>query len=44
MTGRFVLIALLVLVLGGVIFLLTWDLQPPTRQVEMVVPAERLPQ
>jgi hypothetical protein len=33
----------LVLVLGGVIFLLTWDIPPPTSGVEVTIPDERLP-
>ncbi len=37
------LVALLVLVLGGVIFLMTWDIPAPTKQVEVQVPADRLP-
>jgi hypothetical protein len=40
---KFLLLAVLVLVLGGVIFVLTWDIPAPTRQIEVVVPDERLP-
>ena len=29
--------------LGGVIFLVTWDIPAPTSQVETVIPDERLP-
>ena len=43
MTSRFTLVALLVLVLGVLIFLVTWDIPAPTRTVEIVVPDERLP-
>jgi hypothetical protein len=29
--------------LGGVIFLVTWEIPAPTAQVETVIPDERLP-
>jgi hypothetical protein len=32
-----------VVVLGGAIFLLTWDIPPPTAKVERVVPDSQLP-
>jgi hypothetical protein len=41
--GRLLALALLVLVLGGVVFLATWDIPPPTATVETVIPDERLP-
>ncbi len=41
--GRIVLLLLLVLLLGGLIFLVSWDVPPPTRHVETVIPDERLP-
>ena len=41
--GRYLLLALLVGVLGGLLFLLTWDIPPPRREVEVVIPSERLP-
>jgi hypothetical protein len=37
------LLLVLVLLLGGVIFLVTWDIPPPTARVEEVIPDERLP-
>ena len=39
----FLLLAALVLLLGGVIFVLTWDIPAPTRPIEVVVPDDRLP-
>jgi hypothetical protein len=36
--ARVLLLALAVLLLGGVIFLLTWDMPAPTTRVEEVVP------
>jgi hypothetical protein len=41
--GRALLLLILVLVLGALIFLLTWDIPPPVHQVEEPVPAEQLP-
>jgi hypothetical protein len=41
--GRLLLLALLVVLLGGVIFLMTWEIPPPTEQVETVIPDDRLP-
>lgn len=41
--GRFIILAALVLVLGGAIFLLTWDIPPPTAAVEVVIPDAQLP-
>ncbi|MEO1020109.1 MAG: hypothetical protein AAFY56_20825 [Pseudomonadota bacterium] len=37
-------VCLLVIVLGGSIFLITWDIPPPIREVEYVVPEDRMPQ
>lgn len=40
----FFLLALLILVaVGGGLFFLTWDIPPPTVQVEKVIPDDRLP-
>lgn len=36
------IVGLLGLVIG-VAFVLTWDIPPPTKQVEKVIPDERLP-
>ncbi len=41
---RILLLALLVVILGGVLFLITWDIPPPTTRIEREIPAERLPQ
>jgi hypothetical protein len=41
--GRLLLLALVVVLLGGVIFLVTWEIPAPTAQVETVIPDERLP-
>jgi hypothetical protein len=41
--ARVLLLLALVILLGGVIFLVTWDIPPPTAQVEEVIPDERLP-
>lgn len=41
--GRLLALVLLVVVLGGVVFLATWDIPPPTETVETVIPDERLP-
>lgn len=41
--GRFLILATIVLVLGGAIFLLTWDIPAPSSSVEVVIPDERLP-
>lgn len=43
MIRRLLLLVPLIIVLGGLIFLLTWDIPPPTRPVELVIPDERLP-
>ena len=38
------LLLLLAGVIGGVVFLLTWDIPPPSQQVEKVIPNERFDQ
>ena len=40
---RIIIIIALVIVLGGVTFLVTWDIPPPTARVEQVIPDEELP-
>jgi hypothetical protein len=40
---RILLLLLVVLVLGGAIFLVTWDIPAPTTQVEETVPDTNLP-
>jgi len=39
----FTLSALFVVVAGGGLFLLTWEIQPPTTQVEKILPDETFP-
>ena len=41
--NRFILVLLLVLVLGGTVFLVTWEIPPPTARVERVVPDDAFP-
>ena len=41
--NRVLLVLLLVLVLGGSVFLVTWEIPPPTARVERVVPDDKLP-
>ena len=40
---RILLILILVIVLGGVIFLMTWDIPAPVQAIERIVPDEQLP-
>ena len=40
---RTLLAALLVVLLGGVLFLVTWDIPPPTARIERPIPDERQP-
>jgi hypothetical protein len=41
--NRLFLVLLLVVVLGGAVFLVTWEIPPPTARVERVVPDEKFP-
>jgi len=41
--SRVLLVVLLVVVLGGVLFLVTWDIPPPTAEIERVIPDDELP-
>lgn len=41
--SRVLVMVLLVLVLGGVVFLITWDIPPPTAEIERVIPDDQLP-
>jgi hypothetical protein len=41
--SRLLLVLVLVLVLGGTVFLITWDIPPPTARIERVIPDEQLP-
>jgi len=40
---RVAIVVLLALVVAGAVFLATWDIPPPTRQIEKVLPNERFP-
>lgn len=39
----FLLILILLTVVGGALFLLTWDIPAPTASVEKVIPNDRFP-
>lgn len=41
--SRILLVVLVVVVLGGVTFLVTWDIPPPTARIERVIPDDQLP-
>jgi hypothetical protein len=41
--NRLLLVLLLVMVLGGTVFLVTWEIPPPTARVERVVPDDMFP-
>ena len=41
--NRLVLVLFLVLVLGGTVFLVTWEIPPPTSRVERVLPDDKFP-
>lgn len=41
--NRLFLVLLLVMVLGGTVFLVTWEIPPPTARVERVVPDATFP-
>ena len=41
--NRVFLVLLTVLVLGGGVFLVTWDIPPPTARVERVLPDDQFP-
>lgn len=41
--GRFLLLVALVVVLGGTVFLLTWEIPAPTARIERVIPDDSLP-
>ncbi len=40
---RILLLMLIVIILGSVIFLATWDRPPPIRQIEVEIPDAQLP-
>lgn len=39
----FLFVLLLLILAGGAVFLLTWDIPAPTAQVEKVIPNDRFP-
>lgn len=41
--NRVLVVLLLVLVLGGTVFLMTWEIPPPTSRVERVLPDDQFP-
>ena len=41
--NRVLLVLLLVMVLGGAVFLMTWEIPAPTARVERVMPDDQLP-
>lgn len=41
--ARALLLVIAVLLLGGVIFLLTWDMPPPSQTIEEIVPDAQVP-
>ncbi len=41
--NRILVGVLLAVVLGGTVFLVTWDIPPPTARVEHVVPNDQFP-
>jgi hypothetical protein len=41
--GRIVLVTLLVVMLGGMVFVATWEIPPPTARVERVIPNDQFP-
>lgn len=41
--ATFAIAALLLVILGGAVFLATWDIPPPNNVVEKDIPDDRLP-
>lgn len=41
--NRLLLVLFLVLALGGTVFLVTWEIPPPTSRVERVLPDDTFP-
>ncbi len=41
--SKLTILLILVLVVGGAVFLATWDIPAPTRQVEKTLPDSRFP-
>ncbi len=43
LASRLTLLLIAVIIVGGAVFLATWDIPAPTRQVEKVMPDNRFP-
>lgn len=41
--NRIIFVLVLVLALGGTVFLVTWEIPPPTARVEHVLPDDQFP-
>jgi hypothetical protein len=41
--NRILLVVLLIVVLGGAAFLVTWEIPAPTARIERVIPDDQLP-
>lgn len=41
--SRFLIVLSLVVVLGGAVFLMTWEIPAPTSRIERVIPDDQLP-
>ncbi|HUI16616.1 MAG TPA: hypothetical protein VL244_03055 [Alphaproteobacteria bacterium] len=41
--SRIIALFVLVVIVGGAVFLATWQIPPPTAKVEKVIPNERFP-
>lgn len=41
--NRIFVVLLLVMALGGTVFLMTWEIPPPTARVERVLPDDQFP-
>lgn len=43
MVLRIILVLVVVILVGGAVFLATWDIPAPSRQVEKTLPSDRFP-
>jgi hypothetical protein len=39
--AKYILVLVAVILIGGIVFLATWDMPPPTATVEKVIPNDR---
>jgi hypothetical protein len=39
--AKYILVLVAVVIIGGIVFLATWDMPPPTATVEKVIPNDR---